>query len=55
MAQGSVLVTLNRNETLFLNAMQAYAKKQPIMSDEQFDDLKRSLKEAVSSVLFPNI
>lgn len=42
-----MLVTLNRNETLFLNAMQAYNKNTPILSDAQFDELKQSLKEAV--------
>ena len=36
---------LNRNETLFLNAMTAYIKGEPILSDTEFDALKRSLKE----------
>ena len=48
--QGSALVTLNRNETLFLNAMQAYAKNQPIMSDQQFDELKQSLRDQGSKI-----
>lgn len=43
--EGSALVTLNRQETRFLNAMQAYSKNQPIMSDAEFDELKQSLKE----------
>mmetsp|Transcript_5758 Transcript_5758/g.6286 ORF Transcript_5758/g.6286 Transcript_5758/m.6286 type:complete len:327 (+) Transcript_5758:129-1109(+) len=47
---GSALVTLNRNETLFLNAMQAYNKGQPILTDQQFDDLKKALKESNSKL-----
>eukprot|EP01039_Chlorochromonas_danica_P003526 gene3526-3862_t len=48
--EGSVLVTLNRNETHFLNAMQAYAKGKPVMSDVEFDELKESLKESGSKI-----
>lgn len=48
--EGSVLVTLNRNETKFLNAMQAYMKGKPILSDKDFDDLKASLKETNSKL-----
>jgi NAD-dependent DNA ligase len=48
--EGSVLVTLNRNETKFLNAMQAYMKGSPILSDKEFDDLKSSLKETNSKI-----
>lgn len=48
--EGSVLVTLNRNETLFLNAMQAYIKGQPILSDKDWDALKLSLKESNSKI-----
>lgn len=46
--EGSVLVTLNRNETLFVNAVQAYNKGKPIMSDQQFDALKAYLKSSGS-------
>jgi len=48
--EGSVLVTLNRNETLFINAVQAYNKGKPILTNPQFDDLKRSLKENNSPI-----
>lgn len=48
--EGSALVTLNRNETLFMNAMQAYMKGTPILTDKQFDELKRSLKETNSKI-----
>lgn len=48
--EGSALVTLNRNETLFMNAMQAYIKGKPILTNEQFDDLKRSLRESKSRI-----
>eukprot|EP00640_Fibrocapsa_japonica_P002487 CAMPEP_0113939884 /NCGR_PEP_ID=MMETSP1339-20121228/6112_1 /TAXON_ID=94617 /ORGANISM="Fibrocapsa japonica" /LENGTH=282 /DNA_ID=CAMNT_0000943519 /DNA_START=233 /DNA_END=1081 /DNA_ORIENTATION=- /assembly_acc=CAM_ASM_000762 len=46
--EGSDYGTLNRDETKFLGAMDAYLKGQPIMSDEEFDALKNSLKEAGS-------
>ena len=42
--EGSALVTLNRNETLFMNAIQAWNKGKPIISDSEFDELKLSLK-----------
>lgn len=48
--EGSVLVTLNRNETLFINAAQAYSKGAPIISDKEWDDLKASLAEANSKI-----
>jgi len=48
--EGSALVTLSRNETLFMNAMQAYIKGNPILSDQQFDDLKLSLKNTNSKL-----
>lgn len=48
--EGSALVTLNRNETLFLNAIVAYNKGQPILSDVQFDELKKSLRESNSKI-----
>lgn len=48
--EGSVFVTLNRNETLFINAIQAYNKGKPILTDPQFDELKRSLKENNSPI-----
>jgi hypothetical protein len=38
--EGSEVVMLNRQETRFLNAMSAYLKGTPIISDEEFDALK---------------
>lgn len=48
--EGSALVSLNRNETLFMNAMQAYNKGAPIISDTEFDALKISLRESKSKI-----
>jgi hypothetical protein len=48
--EGSALVNLNRNETLYMNAMQAYTKGKPILSDKQWDDLKKSLRESGSQL-----
>ena len=48
--EGSALVTLNRNETLFMNAIQAWNKGSPMMSDAEFDELKSSLKESGSAI-----
>jgi hypothetical protein len=48
--EGSVLVTLNRNETLFMNAIQAWNKGAPILGDKEFDDLKLSLRQADSKI-----
>lgn len=48
--EGSPLVTTNRNETLFVNAVMAYNKGKPIITDQEFDDLKLSLKLAESKI-----
>ena len=48
--EGSALVTMNRNETLFMNAIQAWNKGAPMMSDTEFDQLKSSLKESGSAI-----
>jgi len=48
--EGSALVTLNRNETMFMNAMMAYNKGTPILSDKEFDELKASLRESKSKI-----
>lgn len=48
--EGSVLVTLNRQETLFMNAMVAYKNGKPILSDKEFDELKLSLKQTGSKI-----
>jgi len=45
---GSPLVSMNRKETRFLAAMQAYNKGEPIMSDEEYNTLKQELKEEKS-------
>lgn len=39
------MVVLNRKEARFLAAQQAYLKGEPVMGDEEFDELKRELKE----------
>ena len=43
-------MNLSRNETLFMNAMQAYNKGTPILSDPEFDDLKMSLRTTNSKI-----
>lgn len=45
---GSPVVVLNRDEAKYLAAMQAYLQGKPMMSDSEFDALKRELKEAGS-------
>jgi len=47
---GSPVVALNREETRFLNALQAYNKGEPSMSDSEFDVLKTKLKEEKSPI-----
>lgn len=42
---GSKMVTMNRKETQYLAAVQAYLKGSPTLSDEEFDKLKAELKE----------
>jgi hypothetical protein len=39
------MVNMNRQETKYLAAMQAYLKGNPILSDAEFDQLKAELKE----------
>ena len=46
---GSSLVQMNRQETKYLAAVQAYLKGTPILSDTEFDQLKAQLKEEGSS------
>jgi len=48
--EGSALVTLSRNETLFMNAIMEYNKGTPILSNPEFDELKRSLRESKSKI-----
>ena len=46
----SSVVTLSRQETLFLNAVQGYLKGGPIMDDKEFDALKLTLSKAGSRI-----
>ena len=48
--EGSALVTLNRDETLFMNAVQSWNKGSPIMKDAEFDELKIRLKNEGSKI-----
>lgn len=48
--EGSDKISLNRNETTFLNALMAYNKGSPIMKDAEFDALKKTLKEQNSPI-----
>lgn len=48
--EGSPLATLNRNETLFINAITSYNRGKPILSDPQFDELKKSLRDSNSRI-----
>lgn len=48
--EGSVLVTLNRQETLFMNAAIAYRKGTPLISDAEYDALKIELRESKSKI-----
>lgn len=48
--EGSALVTLNRNETLFMNAIVEYNRGTPIISDKEFDELKIALRESNSKI-----
>jgi len=45
---GSSVVAVNRQESKYLAAMEAYLKGQPIMDDAEFDELKKELKETGS-------
>ena len=45
---GSDVVVVNRQESSYLAAMEAYLKGQPIMDDTEFDALKLELKETGS-------
>ena len=39
------MVNMNRQETKYLAAVQAYLKGEPTLSDKEFDELKAELKE----------
>jgi len=42
---GSDMVVMNRKEAKYLSAMQAYLKGSPVISDEEYNSLKKDLKE----------
>lgn len=45
---GSSVVSVNRQESKYLQAVEAYLKGEPIMNDTEFDALKAELKESGS-------
>ncbi len=45
---GSTVVSVNRQESKYLAAVEAYLKGEPIMNDAEFDSLKAELKESGS-------
>ncbi len=47
---GSEVVALNRKETMYLSAMQAFTRGEPILSDQEFDALRDELKEEGSQI-----
>jgi len=47
---GSPVIAMNRAETQYLNAMQAFNRGEKIMKDEDFDKLKLQLKAENSKV-----
>eukprot|EP00579_Thalassiosira_antarctica_P006991 CAMPEP_0201882058 /NCGR_PEP_ID=MMETSP0902-20130614/13061_1 /ASSEMBLY_ACC=CAM_ASM_000551 /TAXON_ID=420261 /ORGANISM="Thalassiosira antarctica, Strain CCMP982" /LENGTH=332 /DNA_ID=CAMNT_0048410431 /DNA_START=50 /DNA_END=1048 /DNA_ORIENTATION=+ len=46
---GSTMVNMNRQETKYLAAVQAYLKGKPMLPDAEFDQLKKDLKEEGSA------
>lgn len=48
--EGSQVAAMNREETKYLAAMQAYMQGAPMMSDKDFDELKASLKSGGSPI-----
>merc|ERR1712176_1603768 len=48
--EGSTVVTMTKEEQMFLEATKAYSMGKPILSDEQFNDLKMKLKEQGSPI-----
>ena len=38
--EGSTVVTMTKEEQMFLEATKAYAMGEPVLTDEQFNDLK---------------
>jgi hypothetical protein len=45
---GSSVVVVNRQESMYLAAVEAYLRDKPIMGDEEFDALKKELKDTKS-------
>lgn len=48
--EGSTVVTMTKEEQMFLEATKAYSQGKPILSDEQFNDLKLELKKQGSPI-----
>jgi len=48
--EGSTVVTMTKEEQMFLEATKAYSMGKPILSDEQFNDLKMKLKQQGSPI-----
>ena len=48
--EGSQVAAMNREETKYVAAMQAYMQGAPMMSDKDFDELKASLKSGGSPI-----
>mmetsp|Transcript_35441 Transcript_35441/g.54459 ORF Transcript_35441/g.54459 Transcript_35441/m.54459 type:complete len:205 (-) Transcript_35441:227-841(-) len=45
---GSKVIDMNRDEAKYMAAMEAYVSGKPILSDEEFDELKQKLKSEKS-------
>ena len=48
--EGSTVVTMTKEEQMFLEATKAYAMGEPVLTDEQFNDLKLKLKQQGSAL-----
>jgi hypothetical protein len=48
--EGSMFVTLNKDEVLFLSAVSAYNSGESILTDQEFDALKKTLRENDSKI-----
>ena len=48
--EGSTVVTMTKEEQMFLEATKAYSMGKPIMSDAEFNDLKMKLKDQGSPI-----
>ena len=48
--EGSTVVTMTKEEQMFLEATKAYSTGKPVMSDEEFNELKLKLKNQGSPI-----